>query len=92
MKDQWGVIDEMQLTRVELEAGRQTLERIATAVEKIAASPDPKKPLNLRDLTDDERKVIEALRDGTLTLVPKERFVPSGRQTTYIITGEIDGG
>ena len=54
----WAVASELQM-------GREALQTIATAVEKIAAaSPDPKKPINLRDLTDEEREIIEGLRAG----------------------------
>lgn len=83
MTDEFEHIDDARLSRL-------ALERIATAVEKImAASPDPKKPLNLRDLTDDERQVIEALRDGKLALIPINTVTG---KTGYVIGGAIEPG
>lgn len=47
------------------------LNRIANTVEKLMQSnPDPTKPMSLRDLTEGEKHVVEALRKGDLKVIP----------------------
>ncbi len=63
---------------------------IADAVVKLQADMTGKPkdaPLNLRDLTDEERRVVEALRAGDLTVEPIRAF--DKRVDGFVITGGV---
>lgn len=61
---------------------------IAEAITKIIdKNPDPTKPANLRDLTDEEKRVVEALRKGDLALVPYRR--QDDMEYVYAVEGTI---